>query len=103
MINKQSWRTKWKNLKFYHINYLIFIHIIRLIIIFRIGERSFLHDSVLTANGIENEDSTCVELDIHATFNTKLEALEYLSNGDISVQDFIILERYKLVKLKEDK
>tara|TARA_R110002096_G_scaffold31406_6_gene92286 strand:+ start:857 stop:1141 length:285 start_codon:yes stop_codon:yes gene_type:complete len=72
-------------------------------IICRIDERSFLHDSVLTANGIENEDSTCVELDIHATFNTKLEALEYLSNGDISVQDFIILERYKLVKLKEDK
>jgi hypothetical protein len=71
-------------------------------IICRIDERSFLHDSVLTANGIESEDSTCVELNIHDTFNTKLEALEYLANSRMRFSaEFIILERYKLVKLKE--
>ena len=73
-------------------------------VICRIDERSFLHDSVLTANGIENEDSTCVELNIHDTFNTKLEALEYLANSHMrGFTEFVILERYKLVKLKEDK
>ena len=71
----------------------------------KIDENSFLNDVVLTANGIQKEDSTCVELKIYDTFDTKLEALEYLANNDRNINDFIVLERYRLVKVKskEDK
>ena len=69
-------------------------------IICRIDENSFLHSSALTEHGIDNEDSTCVELKIYDTFDTKLEALEYLANNDKNIKDFIILEKYRLVKIK---
>jgi hypothetical protein len=69
-------------------------------IICRIDENYFLNDVELSANGLRKEDSTCVELKIYDTFDTKLECLEYLANNDRNIKDFIILERYKIVKTK---
>ena len=78
-------------------------------VICRIEENSFLNDAVLTSNGIQKEDSTCIELKIYHAFDTKLEALEYLANSVFQanrhINDFIILEKYTIVKVesKEDK
>lgn len=73
-------------------------------IICRIDEASFLHDAELSARGLRKDDSTCVELNIHNTFDTKLEALEFLANNhQKGWTEFVILERLKLVEVKEAK
>jgi|TARA_R100000479_G_C6329572_1_gene180939 hypothetical protein len=77
-------------------------------IICRIDENYFLNDVELSFGeygGLRKEKSNRVELIIYDTFDTKLECLEYLANNDKNIKDFIILEKYKLIKLKskEDK
>tara|TARA_Y100001963_G_scaffold80569_1_gene111807 strand:+ start:344 stop:598 length:255 start_codon:yes stop_codon:yes gene_type:complete len=70
-------------------------------IICRVDEDFFTHFVELSSKGLDKRRSNCVKLNVWDTFDTKLEALEYLANNhQKGYTDFVILEKYKLVKAK---
>ena len=70
-------------------------------IICRVDDDFFTHFVELSSKGLDQRRSNCVKLSVLDTFDTKLEALEYLANNhQKGYTDFVILEKYKLVEAK---
>ena len=70
-------------------------------IICTVDEDWFLHSVELCSKGLDKRRSACVELNVWRTFDTKVEALEYLANNhQKGYTDFVILEKYKVVEAK---
>ena len=70
-------------------------------IICRVDDDFFTHFVELCSQGLDKRRTACVELNVWHTFDTKLEALEYLANNhQKGYTDFVILEKYKLVEAK---
>lgn len=66
-----------------------------------LDEKQVLTDAELSSYGVKTETADTFTLEVAGIFCSKYSALKYLESNGASVQEFTILEKFKVVEVSK--
>jgi hypothetical protein len=66
-----------------------------------LDEKQFLTNAELSSYGVKTESSDSFALEVAGVFNSKYGALKHIESNGASVQEFTILEKFKVVEVSK--